>query len=93
MSSEQYDSVWDEIEDTPQESENMRLRSRLMMAVAERIKTEAWTQKQAAVRLGVTQPRISDLMRGKIDLFSLDALVNMVAAAGLHVEMSVEHAA
>jgi len=93
MSSEQFDSVWDAIEDTPQESENMRLRSRLMMALAERIKTEAWTQKQAAVRLGVTQPRISDLVRGKIDLFSLDSLVNMVAAAGLHVEMSVEHAA
>jgi len=50
-------------------------------------------QGQAASRLGVTQPRISDLVRGKIDLFSLDSLVNMVAAAGLHVEMSVEHAA
>src|SRR5664280_638181 len=48
---------------------------------------------EAAVRLGVTQPRISDLVRGKIDLFSLDSLVNMVAAAGLHVEMSVEQAA
>ncbi len=93
MSSEQFDSVWDAIEDTPQESENMRLRSRLMIALAERIKTEAWTQKQAAARLGITQPRISDLVRGKIDLFSLDSLVNMVAAAGLHVEMSVEHAA
>jgi len=93
MSSEQFDSVWDAIEDTPQESENMRLRSRLMMALAERIKTESWTQKQAAARLGVTQPRVSDLVRGKIDLFSLDSLVNMVAAAGLHVEMSVEHAA
>ncbi len=93
MSSEQFDSVWDAIEDTPQESENMRLRSRLMMALAERIKNEAWTQKQAAARLGITQPRISDLVRGKIDLFSLDSLVNMVVAAGLHVEMTVKHAA
>jgi predicted XRE-type DNA-binding protein len=93
MSSEHFDSVWDAIEDTPQESENMRLRSRLMTALSERITTEAWTQKQAAGRLGVTQPRISDLVRGKIDLFSLDSLVNMVAAAGLHVEMSVEQAA
>ena len=92
MSDEQFDSVWDAIEDTPQESENMRLRSRLMMALAERIEVEAWTQKEASVRLGVTQPRISDLVRGKIDLFSLDALVNMVAAAGLHVEMTVNHA-
>ena len=71
----------------------MRLRARLMMALAERIKAEGWTQKQAAVRLGLTQPRISDLVRGKIDLFSLDSLVNMVAAAGLHIEMSVEDAA
>ncbi len=93
MSSEHFDSVWDAIEDTPQESENMRLRSRLMTALSERITTQAWTQKQAAGRLGVTQPRISDLVRGKIDLFSLDSLVNMVAAAGLHVEMSVEQAA
>jgi len=93
MSDEQFDSVWDAIEDTPQGSENMRLRSRLMMALAERIEVEAWTQKEASVRLGVTQPRISDLVRGKIDLFSLDALVNMVAAAGLHIEMTVNHAA
>jgi predicted XRE-type DNA-binding protein len=93
MSSEQFDSVWDAIEDTPQQSENMRLRSRLMMALAEQITAEAWTQKQAASRLGVTQPRISDLVRGKIDLFSLDSLVNMVVAAGLHIQMSVEHAA
>ncbi len=93
MSDEQFDSVWDAIEDTPQESENMRLRSRLMMALAERIEVESWTQKEASVRLGVTQPRISDLVRGKIDLFSLDALVNMVAAAGLHVEMTVNPAA
>lgn len=93
MSDEQFDSVWDAIEDTPQESENMRLRSRLMMALAERIEVEAWTQKEASVRLGVTQPRISDLVRGKIHLFSLDALVNMVAAAGLHIEMTVNPAA
>lgn len=93
MSTEQFDSVWDAIDDTPQEAENLRLRSRLMMALAERIKREAWTQQQAADRLGVTQPRISDLVRGKIHLFSLDALVNMVAAAGLRVEMSVQHAA
>lgn len=93
MSSERSDSVWDAIEDTPQESENMRLRSRLMMALAEQITVEAWTQKQAAHRLGVTQPRISDLVRGKVDLFRLDSLVNMVAAAGLHVETSVGSAA
>jgi len=90
MNDEHFESVWDAIDDLPQEADNMRLRSRLMIALSERIEAEAWTQKQAAVRLGVTQPRVSDLVRGKIDLFSLDALVNMVVAAGLHVEMSVE---
>lgn len=93
MSDEIFDSVWDAIEDTPQEAENMRLRSSLLIALSQRIETEGWTQKDAAARLGVTQPRVSDLIRGKIDLFSLDALVNMVSAAGLHVDMTVSAAA
>lgn len=93
MSTEQFASVWDAIEDAPQEAENLRLRSSLMMALTERITTQGWTQLQAAERLGVTQPRISDLVRGKIELFSLDALVNMVTAAGLRVDMKVGHAA
>ncbi|MEV0331363.1 XRE family transcriptional regulator [Nocardia sp. NPDC050717] len=92
MADEVFDSVWDAIEDTPQETENMRLRSRLMSALTERIEAAGWTQVVAAERLGVTQPRISDLMRGKIDLFSLDALVNMVVAAGMHVELSIRAA-
>jgi len=70
MSNEQFDSVWDAVEGTPQESENMLLRRGLMMALAERITAEALTQKQAAVRLGVTRRRISGLVRGRIDLFS-----------------------
>ncbi|NHU49482.1 XRE family transcriptional regulator, partial [Rhodococcus sp. A14] len=68
MSDEIFDSVWDAIEDTPQEAENMRLRSTLLIALSQRIETEGWTQKDAAARLGVTQPRVSDLIRGKIDL-------------------------
>jgi predicted XRE-type DNA-binding protein len=47
------------------------------------------SQAQAAALLGVTQPRISDLMRGKINLFALDALVNMATAAGLQIGMRV----
>ncbi|MGG7104901.1 helix-turn-helix domain-containing protein [Rhodococcus globerulus] len=93
MSDEIYGSVWDAIEDTAQEAENMRLRSTLLIALSRRIETEGWTQMDAAARLGVTQPRVSDLIRGKIDLFSLDALVNMVSAAGLHVDMTVSAAA
>jgi predicted XRE-type DNA-binding protein len=93
MADDTFDSVWDAIEDTPQEAENMRLRSRLMIDLTERITSQGWTQVAAAERLGVTQPRVSDLMRGKVHLFSLDSLVNMVTAAGMHVEMSVSPAA
>ena len=89
MSNEQFASVWDAIEDSPAEAENMKLRSTLMMALEQHIKARGWTQTEAARVLNVTQPRISDLMRGKIDLFGLDTLVNMLTAAGLRVEMQV----
>jgi predicted XRE-type DNA-binding protein len=93
MSNEQFASVWDAIEDSPAEAENMKLRSTLMMALEQHIKSRGWTQTEAARVLNVTQPRISDLMRGKIDLFGLDTLVNMLTAAGLRVEMQVAQAA
>jgi len=93
MSDESFVSVWDAVEDAPSEAENMKLRSSLMIALEDHIRGEGWTQAQAAERLGVTQPRVSDLLRGKISLFSLDTLVNMVVAAGLHVEMRIAKAA
>ena len=93
MSEQRYASVWDAIEDTPAEAENMKLRSELMMALKDHIIRTEMSQSQAAKLFGVTQPRVSDLMRGKINLFGLDALVNMAAAAGLHVEMRVLEAA
>ena len=93
MSNDSFTSVWDAIEDTPAEAENMKLRSSLMMALEEHIRAQGWTQAEAARRLSVTQPRVSDLLRGKIHLFGLDTLVNMVVAAGLSVEMTVAHAA
>lgn len=71
----------------------MRARSLLMSAVITHIEKNGLTQAQAARLLGVTQPRISDLMRGKIDLFSLDTLVNMLAAAGMKVEMKLKKVA
>ena len=89
MSNEKFSSVWDAIEDTPEEAENMKLRSGLMMALKAHLARTGLSQSQAAKLFGVTQPRISDLMRGKINLFGLDALVNMAAAAGMHVEMRV----
>jgi predicted XRE-type DNA-binding protein len=93
MSNERFASVWDAIEDTPEQAENMRLRSVLMMALKDHIARTGMSQAQAAKRFSVTQPRVSDLVRGKIDLFGLDALVNMVAAAGLHIDMQVREAA
>jgi len=89
MNKKRFKSVWDAIEDTPEQAENMKLRSDVMMALQKRITQLKLTQEQAAELLGVTQPRVSDLMRGKINLFALDILVNMTTAAGLHVEMRI----
>jgi predicted XRE-type DNA-binding protein len=86
-------SIWDAIEDTPGEAAHMKARSSLIAAVIAQIEKNELTQAQAAKQFGVTQPRISDLMRGKIDLFSLDTLVNMLAAAGLRVEIKLKKAA
>lgn len=93
MRKKRFASVWDAIEDTTAEAENMKLRSALMIVIKEHIKAKGWTQAEAAERLGVTQPRVSDLMRGKIDLFGLDTLVNMATAVGLKVQMRVREAA
>jgi predicted XRE-type DNA-binding protein len=93
MSEDRFASVWDAIEDTPAEAENMRLRSLLMIELKDYIRRESLTQAKAADLLGVTQPRVSDLLRGKIDLFGLDMLVTMIARTGQHVEMRVHRAA
>ncbi|MDR1936310.1 MAG: XRE family transcriptional regulator [Candidatus Accumulibacter sp.] len=93
MSKQRFASVWDAIEDTAEEAENMRLRSVLMTALKNHLIRTGMSQVQAARLLGVTQPRVSDLMRSKIDLFALDALVNMASSAGLRVEMRVLEAA
>jgi predicted XRE-type DNA-binding protein len=71
----------------------MKLRAGLMRALSEHLARTGLGQAQAAKMFGVTQPRVSDLMRGKINLFGLDALVNMASAAGLHVEIRVTEAA
>ena len=75
------------------QAENMKLRSLLIVALKDHILRTGLSQSEAAKLLGVTQPRVSDLMRGKIELFGLDTLVNMIGAAGLHVEMRLSNAA
>ena len=88
-----YENVWDAIEPDPVEAENLKLRSSLMLALTRHIKSEGLTQAQAASLLGITQPRISNLIHGKIDLFGLDLLVKMAAIAGLRVTMRIKKAA
>jgi predicted XRE-type DNA-binding protein len=93
MNKRRFASVWDAIEDTPEQAANMKLRSVLMTALKDHIARTGVSQARAARLFGVTQPRVSDLMRGKINLFALDALVNMATAAGLRIEMHVLEAA
>jgi predicted XRE-type DNA-binding protein len=88
-----YESVWDAIEPDLIEAENLKLRSSLMLALTRHIKSEGLTQSEAARILGVSQPRISNLVHGKIDLFGLDLLVKMAAAAGLRITMRVKKTA
>jgi predicted XRE-type DNA-binding protein len=88
-----YENVWDAIEHDPARAENLKLRSFLMSALIRHIKREGLTQVQAAQVLGVTQPRISNLIHGKIDLFGLDILVKMATAAGLRVTLRIKKAA
>jgi predicted XRE-type DNA-binding protein len=78
-----FASVWDAIEASPQEAANMRAKSTLLMALQHWLAQIETTQKAAATHLGITQPRLSDLKRGHIDLFSLDSLLNMAERAGL----------
>jgi predicted XRE-type DNA-binding protein len=87
-----YASVWDAITDTPAEAANLRARADLMRQIAEIIHAQGWKQVEAAQRCGVTQPRINDLLRGKVSRFSLDALVNIATALGRRVNLVIEAA-
>ena len=73
----------------PAEAENLRIRAKMMMALTGYIQARKITQSRAAKIMGVSQPRISDLVRGKIGLFTIDTLVNMVTAAGLKVNVGI----
>jgi predicted XRE-type DNA-binding protein len=85
-----FNSVWDAIEDTPQQAANMQARSALMMELENIITQKGMTQQEAARFFCVTQPRIADLIHGKINLFSLEALMDMATTAGLFPRMVVE---
>ena len=88
---ESYASVWDAIADTPEEAANLRTRAELMQKISAIVQENGWTQTEAAAHCGVTQPRMNDLLRGRVSRFSLDALVNIATAIGrrVHVELEV----
>lgn len=87
-----YASIWDAIADTPADAVNLRMRSELMRRIARIISESGWTQAEAARRCSVSQPRINDLLRGRISRFSLDALVNMASTLGWKVTLQMKAA-
>jgi len=85
----QFESVWDALEDDPVRQENLKLRSELMMTISETISERGFRQQDAADVLHISQPRVSALLKGKIDEFRLDALVDLAHRLGLHVSINV----
>jgi predicted XRE-type DNA-binding protein len=87
-----FANVWDAIAASPEEAANLELRYQLMEKISSIVKRKGWTQAEAAKQCGLSQPRINDLLRGRISRFSLDALVNIAAALGHKVKVRLEAA-
>jgi predicted XRE-type DNA-binding protein len=87
-----FASVWDALADTKEQAANLRARAELMQQIAEVVKGSCWTQLEAATRCGITQPRINDLLRGRVSRFSIDALVNIATALGRKVHFELQAA-
>jgi predicted XRE-type DNA-binding protein len=88
MKGQRFDSVWDAIEDSPAAAVNMKARADLVIAIREVVESWKVTQARAAKRLGINQPRMNDLVRSRIDKFSLDALMKLASRAGLVVKIT-----
>ena len=86
---QRFNSVWDALEDSAEQAENMNLRAELMTQIRDYVEGLSMTQQAAAKSLGLTQPRLNDLLRGRLDKFSLDMLVNVLARAGKHVNVTI----
>jgi predicted XRE-type DNA-binding protein len=89
MKHEYFESVWDAIEPNKAIAANLKARADLMIAIQETVKAWGVTQAAAAKRLEITQPRLNDLLRGQIDKFSLDALMNLAPLADITVKLEV----
>ena len=93
MTCNRHDSVWDAIEETREQAQHMKLRSTLTMALQEHIARAKLNRALAARLFGVIRPRLSNLMRGRINRFALETLVNMATAAAMRVEMRLRRVA
>ena len=93
MRKRSFKSIWDAIEPSRAQAANMKARAETMIAIEKAVSKWRLTQAATAKRLGLTQPRLNDLLRGRINKFSLDALVNIAMAAGLEVRVAVVKAA
>jgi predicted XRE-type DNA-binding protein len=89
MKRRRFISVWDAIEPSRAAAANMKARAEMMIAIRESVADWGVTQAVAAKRLGLTQPRMNDLLRGRINKFSLDALINLATRAGLSVRVEI----
>ena len=93
MEAQVFEDVFDALSDTPAEAAHMKADAEFFSALVQHVKSWDLSQEAAAARLGVTRPRLDDLMRGKLGKFSLDALVDLATAAGLTLEIRVATAA
>ena len=93
MKQKSYQRVWDAIEPLASEAASMKVRAQMMIAIQQTVDDWGVTQAVAAKRLGLTQPRMSDLLRGRISKFSLDSLMNLASQAGLAVRVRVSRKA
>nr|WP_245277264.1 XRE family transcriptional regulator [Rhizobium sp. CF080] len=93
MERQSFANVWDALENTPAQAANMSMRSALLIAIEQKVRNWNVTQTEAAARLGITQPRLNDLLRGRIANFSLDALVELAGKVGLSVRLDIADAA
>jgi predicted XRE-type DNA-binding protein len=92
MKVERFKDVWEALESDPAERERLRMRSRLMDALREKIESWKISQTAAAKRLGITQPHLNDLLKGRFNKFSLGALFDLAARAGLKVKVTIDDA-
>lgn len=89
----EFNSVWDAIERDQVQAANLKLRAQLMMEVSEYVKQTGLTQAEAAKRFGTIQPRLNDVLKGRIEKCTVDRLVNRLASVGYKVNLDISHAA